>query len=164
MYIGNDGAVRQAATSARVDGELLLTLLRWTLKPTLWAYAESLASVIVEHNLAWRKGMCPACGAPPLLSEYDDSEGARHLRCASCGTRWLFFRLQCPHCGTDKSRLLGHLTVEGDKLHRVDTCDNCHRYLKSLTAFDPTPSEWLPLEDLATMTLDAAAQQQGYSR
>ena len=156
--------MRAAATRARVDGDLLLTLLRFTLKPTLWAYAEQLAPLVAEYNMQWRRGACPVCGAPPLMAEYEDKEGARHLRCASCGTRWLFYRLQCPHCGNDSSRTLSHLTIEGDKTHRVDTCDNCHRYLKALTAFDPTPTELLPLEDLATMALDAAAQQQGYQR
>jgi formate dehydrogenase maturation protein FdhE len=60
--------------------------------------------------------------------------------------------------------LLHYIAAEGEgEKYRVDLCDHCHGYLKSVTAFAPTPPELLTIEDAALLHLDEAARERGYT-
>ncbi len=161
---GDADAVGAMATEAKLDPNLLLTLARFAMRPIMLAYAEAFEPAVNEDNDKWMQGVCPVCGGPPLLSEYRDHDQSRRLRCATCGTAWLFRRLQCAYCSNDKHQTLAYFTLADDPSHRVDTCEVCHHYLKAVNANELTPSDLLPLEDLLTLPLDVAAQQKGYQR
>ena len=47
---------------------------------------------------------------------------------------------------------------------RVDTCEYCQGYLKTITTFDPLEADMLPVFDLQTMLLDQIAGGEGYKR
>ena len=92
------------------------------------------------------------------------TEGRRRLRCAACGCGWNFPRSRCAHCGNEEAKLLHYIAADGEgEKYRVDLCDRCHGYLKSVTAFAPTPPELLTIEDAALLHLDAAARERGYT-
>lgn len=58
---------------------------------------------------------------------------------------------------------MGYLSVEGEEeKYRVQTCERCQGYLKIIVTFDPIPANQLPIEDLATVHLDAIASQRGF--
>ena len=87
----------------------------------------------------------------------------RYALCASCGCEWRVDRLCCCVCGNKEPGTLQYFRAEGEEAHRVDLCDACRHYIKtidcrSLQASDPV------LEDLATAHLDVAALQKGYAK
>jgi FdhE protein len=113
----------------------------------------------------WAHGYCPICGGRPALAESRDRVAIRWLRCSSCGSDWPFAEGRCPFCADDDAQNLGGL-MSPDTLHRqrVDACDRCGGYLKTLTSGSATRSEDVILRDLATFELDMAAIERGYRR
>ena len=86
----------------------------------------------------------------------------RHLICSRCTLRWKFEPLTCPYCrNSDRAFITSFATPDGQ--YRVYGCDRCHWYLKAYDgrrAFRPV----MPMVDsVATLPLDAAAMQRGYS-
>ena len=111
----------------------------------------------------WPHGYCPTCGAWPALAEIRGLDGARHLRCRGCGGDWATAWLRCPFCGErDHARLGALVAAEGLEREKIEVCDGCHGYLKTITTFGPIPAEQVVLQDLATVALDVAAVERGY--
>jgi len=68
--------------------------------------------------------------------------------------------LSCAVCGNKEQGSLKYFYGEGEEACRVDLCDNCHHYTKTIdcrTLEAPDPC----LEDLATLHLDVLAVQKG---
>jgi FdhE protein len=111
----------------------------------------------------WAHGYCPTCGAWPALAEVRGLDGARHLRCRGCGGDWATAWLRCPFCGEHDHTRLGSLVAsEGLEREKIEVCDACQGYLKTITTFGPIPAEQVVLHDLATVELDVAAVERGY--
>jgi FdhE protein len=163
LAAGEWARLERLAAGLRVDAGLLGMLAQTSLRPALRAWAHSLAATTGLDG--WRRGYCPMCGGSPALSEIQGKEGARHLRCGVCGADWYYARLQCAFCGCEDYKQLGYLSVEGEaEKYRVQTCDRCHGYLKIVVTFEPTPTDLLIVEDLATLHLDVIAQERGFAR
>jgi FdhE protein len=114
---------------------------------------------------AWREGYCPVCGAWPALAEARGVERSRRLRCGRCGGDWEAEWLRCPYCGMREHARLGALVPEsGGERRRVETCESCHGYLKTLTTLSGAPPGDVLLEDLASVDLDLVALGAGYRR
>jgi formate dehydrogenase maturation protein FdhE len=47
---------------------------------------------------------------------------------------------------------------------RVDVCDHCRGYVKTLVSFDPLEADMLLVHDLRTLTMDQMATDAGYKR
>ena len=158
--------LRAAAEELGLDLPLFSFLVLSCLKPSLQAWAASLASRANEIDLSgWKRGKCPFCGDIPLLGELQGLQRSCHLRCGRCGADWPFNRLQCAFCETTDYQVLGFLRL-GEKPERtlIQTCEACHSYLKTIVTFEPTHPGMLPVEDLATIPLDLIAIQHGYYR
>jgi FdhE protein len=113
----------------------------------------------------WDAGACPICGAWLALAEMRGLEKTRRLRCGRCGGDWGYLPYRCAYCGTHDQRRIGSLVPEAEaESRRVETCDACHGYLKSLATLLPWPAEEVPLADLASVELDLAARDRGYDR
>lgn len=111
----------------------------------------------------WPHGYCPICGAWPAVAEVRGLDAARHLRCRGCGGDWATAWLRCPFCDEhDHARLGSLVAAEGLEREKIEVCDACHGYLKTITTFGPIPAEQLVLHDLATVALDVAAVERGY--
>ena len=111
----------------------------------------------------WPHGYCPTCGAWPTLAEIRGLDGARHLRCRCCGGDWATEWLRCPFCGERDHTQLGSLvSADGLEREKIEVCDRCHGYLKTLTTFDPIRPGQVVLQDLATVVLDVAAVERVY--
>jgi formate dehydrogenase accessory protein FdhE len=81
---------------------------------------------------------CPRCGGAPQLATLEVTSdpmadgGGRSLLCALCLTSWPFRRVLCASCGeTDERKLAYFKTASYDHL-RVDACDTCRRYVKTV--------------------------------
>lgn len=113
----------------------------------------------------WLHGYCPVCGAWPALAEIRGIERERRLRCGACTADWALPLLHCAYCAETDHEKLGSLHAEGEEhLRRVETCESCHGYLKTVTTFDALVGRALPLVDISTIALDLVAQDRGYGR
>lgn len=157
---GDPQPLAGAVESLKLPADLTRTLLRWSLFGTLSDLAARLAPL---RDGPWGHGYCPTCGAWPLLAEQRGLEQQRYLRCGLCAGSWGSDRLRCPFCGNRDHTELGYLFLDGKEQQRAATCDSCHGYIKVLTSLTPIPPYELAVRDLATLHLDMAALERGYS-
>jgi FdhE protein len=109
----------------------------------------------------WSHPHCPLCGGEPDFSVITPS-AERHLLCGRCGLRWKFEPLTCPYClNSDRSQITSFATPDGQ--YRVYACDVCQRYLKAYDGRRATRPVMHVVDGVATLPLDAAAIQRGYS-
>lgn len=141
--------------------DLLGFFVEESLRPALEEVAERYAERIRRSR--WMEGYCPVCGKEPKIGELRDEDGKRFLFCSQCGTEWNFFRVKCPFCGNEEQKTLSYFTVEEDERYRVDVCDRCKRYIKTIDFRNMPEEPDLDLEDIATIHLDMLANEEGYN-
>jgi FdhE protein len=110
---------------------------------------------------------CRSCGGPPGLSVLIEEAGthgsARRLLCSRCERSWSFPRIICPLCGEEEAEKLPRLQAEEIPAARIEACDSCGTYLKSIDL--TRDGRAVPaVDDLATCALDLAAHDRGYRR
>ncbi len=137
---------------------------RFFARVLLQPYAEYLASR-ADLRVEGTPATCPFCNARPSVAVLrgEGDGGKRSLLCSMCATEWLYRRVVCPSCGEEnKDKLPIYVAAELDYM-RVDACDTCHIYLKSV---DLTKNgRALPVVDeIATVVLDIWAEEHGYSK
>ena len=155
-------AMTQTARTLDVDLGLVESVCRFTLSPIAWVYRHAFTQALDFNR--WRHGYCPVCGDWPLLGELQGRDKLRHLRCGRCGAGWKFARLQCVWCDNTNKKELGFLFDPDSATRRIDVCDYCQGYLKTIITFDPLDSEMLAVHDLETMAMDHIATSEGYKR
>jgi len=143
----------------RKADEVLDQLFMLAMRPFLCRCAEVLQP---SSELAtWTHACCPLCGGEPDFSVITPA-AERHLICGRCALRWRFEALTCPYCGNcDRSRITSFATPDGQ--YRVYACDACNRYLKAYDARRASRPVMPVVDGIATLPLDAAAIQRGYS-
>ena len=152
--IGTGVAPAPAAESGVLDQVLTLAM-----RPFLSRCAEVLQQR-AELGL-WTHSHCALCGGEPDFSVITPA-AERHLICGRCGLRWKFEPLTCPYCrNSDRSRITSFATTDGQ--YRVYACDVCNRYLKSYDGRRAARPVMPVVDTIATLPLDAAAIQRGYS-
>jgi FdhE protein len=130
----------------------------------LQPYAECMAERmnVVPQGTTSR---CPFCGSMPQVAVLrQEGDGAkRSLICSLCATEWSYRRVVCPNCGEEqKDRLPIFMAQEFDYV-RVDACDTCHTYIKSIDL--TKDGRAVPMVDeLATVSLNLWAQQNNYQK
>ena len=158
---GREQTIEQVAADRRLDKQVLSFLVRSSTKPSIEAGMEHFRGELDPET--WRKGVCPVCGSLPSLSLLKGEEGRRNLLCSFCGYQWRTDRLSCPACNNKDQESLGYFCGEGEEAFRIDLCDRCHRYIKTIDYRNLEESDPC-LEDLATLHLDVLAAQKGYRR
>ena len=158
-YLGH--SLADMAMAAGVDCGLLGSVISATLKPFLSAYAKLLLPKVDQE--LWRRKYCPICGGSPDFAYLDKDKGARWLLCSRCDAEWLFLRVECPYCGTQKQDALVYFTGEKEaSLYRLYVCGECHTYLKAIDLRRAGSEILLPLERVMTLDMDRQAQEAGY--
>ena len=133
------------------------------LGPSIEAAAEILSLNLPEMQVN-AVGTCPLCGSLPLISSLEQKEGFRHATCSFCRHEYRIKRLACPICGEDNQKKLTFFTVDEEPGFRVDVCETCKNYVKTLD-FRNLDRIALPvLDDLDSLALDYVAAGQGYRR
>jgi FdhE protein len=113
---------------------------------------------------AWELGACPFCGGPPGFADILE-DGRRQLACHLCGGRWIFPRLRCPFCGTDRTADLGRLDLDGaEEGYFLSTCTACRAYLKELDRRVRWNGGCALVEDWGSPHFDLAARRAGFWR
>jgi FdhE protein len=158
---GEDAGEEERAAEGEDEVFDLLTLfVEESLRPSLEKIAEWYAPLLKKKG--WNEGFCPICGREPKLAEIRSDEGTRFLFCNQCGYEWSYLRLKCPFCGNDDQDTLAYFSVEGEEQYRVDVCNNCNRYIKTVDFRKMNRPACLDVEDLATIHLDILANEEGY--
>lgn len=133
------------------------------LLPSLNVAAEQLAQRLPE-NLPHEHGHCPLCGSLPYISLLRDKEGKRYGVCSFCGFEHRLRRIACAYCDEADQNKLKLFRVAEYPGVRVDVCDTCTMYIKTLDHRELDNDTLPALDDMASVALDVLAQQQGYKR
>ena len=151
-----------AGREAEENIDLIDLFTEESLRPELEIIAEKYGEIIRKSN--WSEGYCPICGKEPKIGEIrDEEEGKRYLFCHQCGFKWHFHRIKCPFCGNEEQHSLAYFEVEGEERYRVDVCNKCRRYIKTVELPKSSEEPNLDIEDIATLHLDMIAYDEGYN-
>ncbi len=156
--LGEDDSIfeKTAKKHAIKKGDLAFIVYN-SIKPSLSLGAEQL-SAYLDKNKPWGKGYCPICGSPPGLSMFQ-GEGERFLLCAFCWHKWSSRRLYCPFCDNTDTKTLNYFFSEDEKEYRVDLCNKCKKYIKTIDTRKTERIIYPPLEHVATLHLDIKAKE-----
>ncbi len=131
----------------------------------LQPYAEYLADHREVETLDGTPSTCPLCGGKPAVGVLrSEGDGAKKsLICMLCAHEWLFRRIYCPACGEEREPQMGFYSAPEIAHVRVDVCDTCHTYLKSID-LTKTGLAVAVVDELATIPLDLWAREHGYQK
>jgi FdhE protein len=106
-------------------------LLAWSF---LQPYAEALAGEAPPPKPDETPLLCPRCGGRPQVGVLrPEGHGARRsLVCALCATEWNYRRIACAACGEEKVEKLPVYVAEDFAHVRVEACDSCRHYIKTI--------------------------------
>jgi FdhE protein len=132
-----------------------------------WIFLQPQAEYLADHNGHISRqdtlAVCPFCSGKPIVGVLrPEGDGAkRSLICSMCATEWAYGRIICPACGEEAVEKLAIYTASQFDYVRVEACDTCRRYIKTV---DLTKNgHAVPVVDeLATLPLNLWAQQNGY--
>jgi FdhE protein len=96
----------------------------------------------------------------------DDPEAQalrRFLLCSVCALEWEFPRVVCPSCGEERPEKLPRFTESGTPWIRVEGCESCRAYVKSVD-LSKEPAADPAVDELASMALDLAARSRGFAK
>lgn len=117
------------------QGDAALTaaesLLSWTF---LQPYAEHLADRTEPAETQALPPLCPLCSGRPQVGVLrQQGDGAkRSLICSLCATEWEYRRIVCPACGEESVDKLPVYVAEELSHVRVEACDSCRHYIKTI--------------------------------
>lgn len=131
----------------------------------LQPFAEHLARTRPLDLPRFGKSTCPVCGSKPVAGvlREEGHGGKRSLVCSFCFTEWGFHRLMCPSCGEEEFNALPVYTASQFEHVRVEACDTCKTYLKTV---DLTKNGLaIPeVDELAALPLGLWAAENGYTK
>lgn len=151
------------STSSESSPEALLAWL--FLQPYAEHVAEDTKAELIKRGFPEKAAaaVCPFCSRKPVVGVLrPEGDGAkRSLICSMCATEWSFGRILCPACGEESVEKLGIYTADQFGHVRVEACDTCGCYIKTV---DLTKNgRAVPIVDeLATIPLNLWAREHRY--
>ena len=143
-------------------GEVVEPAGRFYARVLLQPYAEYLASR-GDVQASGAGPTCPFCNARPVAGVLrgEGDGGKRWLLCSLCSTEWQYRRVLCPGCGEENKDKLPIYTAAEFPAARVDACDTCFTYLKSIDL--TKDGHAIPVVDeIATVALNIWAEEHDY--
>jgi len=141
-----------------------------------WTFLQPCAELLANRTIRPEGGaevhgtppLCPLCSGPPHVGVLRPlGDGAkRSLICSFCATEWEYRRIVCPACGEESVDKLPVYASEGTEALsyvRVEACDTCRHYIKTI---DMTKNgRAVPVVDeLAAIPLSLWAMENGYAK
>ena len=167
LHTQHTGRWRELLTSCWTSGPDFPPALENTEALLAWLFLQPYAEYIADcsepmprnQNLA----VCPCCSRRPVVGVLrpEGDGGKRSLICSMCSTEWPFGRIVCPACGEETVEKLAVYTANQFDHVRVEACDTCHYYIKTV---DLTKNGLaVPVVDeLATIPLNLWAREHQY--
>lgn len=152
------------AAAPGLELKMLLFIAYSAMAPSLAYCARQLAARLFSNETPenqWDKGYCPICGSAPGMAMLQ-KEGRRVLVCSFCRHEWSARRIFCPFCENTSADALQYFMIEDDEEYRVDVCENCKRFIKTVDLRNVSRIIYPPLEQIATLHLDMKASEAGY--
>lgn len=134
-----------------------------------WIFLQPYAEYLADHRAVTivdgTPSTCPLCGAKPAVAVLrSEGDGAKKsLVCMLCAHEWAFRRIYCPSCGEEREPQMAFYSAPEIAHVRVDVCDTCHTYLKSID-LTKTGLAVAVVDELATIPLDLWAREHGYEK
>jgi formate dehydrogenase accessory protein FdhE len=131
----------------------------------LQPYAELVRQRLGTTFEGYNHPLCPFCSRKAGLGVLrPQGDGARRsLGCSFCLAEWDFRRILCPGCGEEDNRKLPVYTANDFDYVRVECCDTCKTYIKSVDLSKNGLAEPI-VDEMAAAPLDIWAQAHGYSK
>jgi formate dehydrogenase accessory protein FdhE len=151
-----------SAGGVETDSKRAEMLLAWVF---LQPYAVSLAEDRVIQDAGEAPSVCPVCLRKPLAGVLrSEGDGAkRSLVCMLCGQEWNFRRIVCPACGEEDVHKLAVYTADEFAHVRVEACDTCGRYIKTVDL--TKDGHAVPaVDEITTIPLNLWAAEHGYTK
>jgi FdhE protein len=134
-----------------------------------WAFLQPYAEHLADHTepleIHGTPALCPLCSSPPqagALRPQGDG-GKRSLICSLCATEWDYRRIVCPSCGEENVDKLPVYVAEELPHVRVEACDTCRHYIKTIDL--TKDGRAVPVVDeLAAIPLSLWAAERGYEK
>ena len=111
----------------------------------------------------YTRALCPFCSRRPglgVLRPQGDG-GLRSLVCSFCLAEWEFRRIVCVACGEEDHKKLPVYTAAELEHVRVECCDSCKLYIKTVDLTKNGLAEPI-VDELAAVPLDLWAQEREY--
>ncbi len=134
-----------------------------------WMFLQPYAECLADHReiavVDGTPSTCPLCGGKPAVGVLrSEGDGAKKsLICMLCAHEWTFRRIYCPACGEEREPQMAYYSAPEIAHVRVDVCDTCHTYLKSID-LTKTGLAVAIVDELATIPLDLWAREHGYEK
>ncbi len=131
----------------------------------LQPYAECARASSRLQLAGYTHSLCPFCNRRPALGILRQlGDGARrNLLCGFCLAEWEFRRIVCPGCGQEDPAKLPVYTAESLPYIRVECCDVCQTYMKSIDLTKNGLADPV-VDELASVPLNLWAQEHGYAK
>lgn len=142
-------------------------LLYFLAQGALTPFIKSMTRRIVEARPltgVWEHGHCPVCGSLPYLSTLETREGLRMMHCSFCQSPYRVARIGCVYCGERDPQKLQYFEAEDLPGFRVDFCDQCRMYVKTVDFRQMDRISVPVLDDLESLPMDVLAQARGHLR
>jgi len=134
-----------------------------------WMYLQPYAEYLADHReitvVDGTPLTCPLCGCRPIAGVLrSEGDGAKKsLICMLCAHEWNFRRIYCPACGEEREPQMAFYSAPELAHIRVDVCDSCHTYLKTVD-LTKTGLAVPVIDELAAIPLDLWAREHGYQK
>ena len=155
----DDDELESMDGSVAADSERLLA----------WIFLQPYAEYLGDHReievVNGTPSTCPLCGSKPIVGVLrSEGDGAKKsLVCMLCAHEWGFRRIYCPACGEEREPQMAYYSAPEIAHVRVDVCDTCHTYLKTID-LTKTGLAVAIVDELATIPLDLWAREHGYDK
>lgn len=156
-----ESIVIAGAQELGIEPKALAFFLYHGLRPSLCGCAAQLSGYL-DPSPSGEQGYCPVCGSSPAIAWLED-EGRRYLFCSFCWHKWPLNRVLCPFCGSRNPEGLFYLYSEEEKEYRVDACQSCRKYIKTVDSRVLNRCAYPALEQVASLHLDLKASEAGYT-
>ena len=142
-----------------ISAEMAMLFGYNSIRPSVRLCSEHLSASLNAEE-PWRTGYCPICGSSPGLSMLK-GEGERYYVCSFCWHEWLTPRIYCPFCNNTDSSQLHYFYSDAEPEYRVEGCDRCSRYIKTVDLRKTRRTIVPVVEAIATLHLDLKAGDTG---
>jgi len=156
----DDEYLQSLVNGSIINREILVALTYASIIPSIVLNTKQL-STYIDKDASWEKGYCPICGQMPGFAILEEP-GQRFFICGFCRYQWLALRRFCPFCENRKEKTLAYFYSEAEKEYRVDLCETCGKYIKTLDIRNTERIIYVPLEQVATLHLDIKAKEKGF--
>ena len=157
---GKDEYFERVAVELKIEKKVCIFFTYNSVKPSLAVCAKQLLRHLPSPE-DWKKSICPVCGNSPGLASIE-GQGERFLFCSFCWTKWRVQRLICAFCEKEGQASGQYFYSQEESEYRVDTCEHCKKYLKTVDIRQIGRTFYPPLEQVATLHLDMKAAELGY--